>query len=372
MKRWLIKFPRLNQLYERIGTSKPDNVLAGYIRRGEFEPLVQKHAELFDQILTQLDSNAWEDLIVKVLPYSYSKDKSRGWLQFWNHLNESRGYVLLKKRGYSDVKFIPPEKTVKGKNEQFADLEGKSLVSRAILDVKTINLSDAEIERNKKRNDPTFSVGTKKRRGDIIGLSAFAKKLFQQTDPVSSFLWEQLEKPARKLLSDFVHGSSDKTDVESNLVKNMNHIIEGPCIYDKIRYAGVHLQALTEHLLEGRREFTGSVCLNRCLLDDAYPQELLKWSSVLSVFVYRPDLPVPVELQNKLGNAVKLARDQITATQNRPSQQNELPVKERIVLLLINRDSGCSPISLKHLKETLQQQPDLEVICQDGEPCNCE
>jgi hypothetical protein len=144
MNNWLTKFPRLNELYERTSShcSNSDDVLSRYIRWGESELLVQKGAELLENNLARLDSKAWEDLIVKVLPYSCSKDKSRGWHQFWEHMNESRGYVLLADRGYSKIRFIECGKG------QSAELIGETPTSRAILEVKTINRSDDDLKPN--------------------------------------------------------------------------------------------------------------------------------------------------------------------------------------------------------------------------------
>lgn len=197
MNNWLHRFTRLNELFEkieleRIKLQKSDNVIAGYIEWGNRVPLVQD-AELIEANLSRLDSKAWKDLIEKLLRYSCSKRGSIERGQFWNHLNEVRGYLLLAERGYSEIDFIPET------DEERADLVGK-FPKRVILEVKTINRSDDDIERDRKRNNPTFLAMKKveghERRGDIIDLFAFAKKLRQQPDPVSTFLWEQLDNPS--------------------------------------------------------------------------------------------------------------------------------------------------------------------------------
>jgi len=217
MNNWLNRFTRLNELFEkieleRIKLQKSDNVIAGYIEWGNREPGVQKDAELIEANLSRLDSKAWKALIEKVLRYSCSKRGSIKRGQFWNHLNEVRGYLLLAERGYSEIDLIPET------DVERADLVGK-FPKRVILEVKTINRSDDDIERDRKRNNPTFSArkkeGRHERRGDIIDLFAFAKKLRQKSDPVSTFLWEQLDNPTQELLENYV---SDTEQVESKLV----------------------------------------------------------------------------------------------------------------------------------------------------------
>ena len=362
MQNWLIEFPRLNKLYERIGSSKPDNVLAGYIRQGD-----KKHAELFEEILKQLDSDAWDILIGKVLPYSCSKDKNRGSQEFWNHLDESRGYVLLKERGYSNVKFIPTPKNNKGKSEQHADLEGTTLVSRAILEVKTINRSDADLQ----KHNPTFWVGRKgekgepRRHGDIKNPLAFANKLRNKSDPVSAFLWEKLDSSDQELLTNCQPTPSGIEQMDSILCRFLDKIIKGDCIYEKDRFQGVGLSPRTRDCMKDKPEGRTLVFLNRWLLEDKYGDEFLK--KLLSpVRVFRPDMPLPSELTEKAEDRIETARNQIMATLKRPSQQNKLPVKERIVLLVIYPDGG-PPVFLKQLQTELQQKhTDLVVICQHG------
>jgi hypothetical protein len=366
IKTWLSACPRLNQLNERIGPLERQSVLARYIRWGIDEPLIRKDAESLERICSRLDPRAWEQLVAKVLPFSCRKHDTDGWQQFWNHLNEARGYVLLKECGYSRVTFLEPETDKKGHNPEFADLDGRSPISRALLDVKTINCSDDEAERVRKRNDPSFSESKndkgRERPGDIRNVCAFASKLIQQSDPVSALLWNQMDKPSQDLL---LNVPSDTKLMESELVQNLNRVLKGPCIYDKVRFTGIHLQPRTRFLLEQCSQSGNAICLNRCLLDDTYPQELAKWASVLSVADLSPRLIVPAKLQEKR-RSVEKARSQIEATQSRQSQQNEPPVDRKIVLLIINRDFGCSSLSLNTLEATLQQ-PGLEVVCQIGD-----
>jgi hypothetical protein len=77
-------------------------------------------------------------------------------------------------------------------------------------------------------------------------------------------------------------------------------------------------------------------------------------------------MPVPPKFKEKVEKAIKAGRNQIAATLKQLLERNEPPVDKRIVLLVINRDIGCSAISMKQLEAALQQ-PDLEVVCQVGD-----
>jgi hypothetical protein len=368
MKCWLDRYPRLNELHERIGPSKAYNVLASYIRLGESEPLAHRDAEWLEANLARLDPKAWRDLIEKVLPCSCSKQESRGWQQFWDLLNESRGYVLLKDRGYSEITFVEPEVLKKGQPSKHAEFIGESSSSRAIIEVKTINRSEDDLERSKRRNDPTFLVGKRGRPGDIKDLPAFANKLMSKSDTVSTFLWNQLDRPAQEAVVHLVSGSLDSKQMESVLIESLNRIIKGPCICDKMRFKGVPLQDFTVDLMEGSIECPGFIfSANRCLLDDAYREQLSSWySTVAQVEVLSPDMPVPVKLKKKCEERIGVARNQIEATLRRRAKREEPPVDRKIVLLIINRDFGCSSIGLKKLQEMLFQS-DLEVVCEIGD-----
>lgn len=254
--------------------------------------------------------------------------------------------MLLADRGYSRIHFIPPQKHIT------PDLVGESPASRAIVEVKTINRSDDD----RKRNDPTFSAGKNQRPGDIKGLPAFAKKLIQKTDAVSTFLWERLDKPAQELLARALNESSHTKQIECVLVQNLNEIIKGDCVYEKERFRGVELRRLTRGFLKVKPQGTDLIFLNRWLLEDAYPEELSKLPDL--VVDIRPDMPMPAEFKAKLENAIETARTQLLKYGD--------PKDKRIVLLVINRDISCMAVGLKEFEAT-HQTSDLEVVCQIGD-----
>lgn len=80
---------------------------------------------------------------------SSSSSEDRGWTPLFDRLNEAKGYGYLLDRGCSSPKFIRSDK----KGNQTPDLEASDGTSEYLCEVKTINISDEEIERRKKTKE---------------------------------------------------------------------------------------------------------------------------------------------------------------------------------------------------------------------------
>jgi hypothetical protein len=355
MSDWVSRCPRLKQLLELFApVEDPENVHAPYIK---WASLVPNDPEWHEATLERIAARAWDGFLRKIQQKLRTQTGTDHRHQFWEVLNESRGYVWLADHGYSEIEFIQEEA-----NEKRADLLATS-PTRAILEVKTINRSDADRQRERKRNDPAFLSDS------ITNLDGLVTKLTQKADPISSYIWGQLPEPSQELLLRFTPGSLETKQVVATLSENLRRIIEGPCIYGQMGFSVIPseaLQDLTTHLvrehLQGRSMSSGDlISLNRCLLDDAYPEDLCKWSQCLSVEVFRPDAPIPARFLKKLESTITTAKDQIETT-----LRNMHPVEKKIVLLIVNRDFGCSFVAMKQL-EALLQKPDLHVVCQIGD-----
>jgi len=117
--------------------------------------------------LGRLDAEAWEQLVTKALPEVCKRGPLRGWEQLWNYLNEALGYVLLADRGYTKIRFVDPE------DQKTPDLLGESEMSRAIVEVKTINCSEEDVGKNKTGPPMWQQLGT--------GLSVKFKEKLEKT-----------------------------------------------------------------------------------------------------------------------------------------------------------------------------------------------
>ena len=100
----------------------------------------------------------------------------------------------------------------------------------------------------------------------------FAHKLRKQSDPVSAFLWLKLPEPDQiALRSDARSRSSQRA-----AVKALNSAIRGECIYETHRFQGIELRPQTIDLLKQGSPSPNLARLNRLLLEDAYPRDLMK------------------------------------------------------------------------------------------------
>lgn len=99
-----------------------------------------------EKALERLDTKAWKQLKEKALPLVTQKHPRRQWSQLFNHLYEAFGYDWLAKQGYTDIEFIARRDK---ESKRTPELFGKSKSSKAILEVKTINCSEQEIDRRK-------------------------------------------------------------------------------------------------------------------------------------------------------------------------------------------------------------------------------
>ncbi len=145
---WQNEFPRFYELYELSDQSHPDNYFTRVFQnRFTYErDLTQMSYGPLEKALEQLDEEAWRQLKEKALPLITQKHPRREWSQLFNHLYEAFGYEWLAKKGYTEIQFIA---RLDKKSKRTPELFGKSETSKALLEVKTINSSEQEIDRRK-------------------------------------------------------------------------------------------------------------------------------------------------------------------------------------------------------------------------------
>jgi hypothetical protein len=111
---------------------------------------------------------------------------------------------------------------------------------------------------------------------DISDLAALARMLTQKTDPVSAFLSSQLDSTVKTELSAFSPSTADVTVVRSSLAKNLSGIIFTVSLYDKTRFQNIALQPEAQELLKQDPHGRNLARLNRLLIEDAFPTEVVK------------------------------------------------------------------------------------------------
>jgi OPA family glycerol-3-phosphate transporter-like MFS transporter len=126
--------------------------------------------------------------------------------------------------------------------------------------------------------------------GDIV-LESLARRLREPTsaDRISQYVYSRLSDPTRTRLAHY-NGGDDRALGES-LVSDLNRIRTGPVIFDSQVFENVALAAKTKGLLQQKRREAHGSQLNRSLLLDAFPKQLLNrqffeehWGFLLCIF----------------------------------------------------------------------------------------
>ena len=115
--------------------------------------------------------------------------------------------------------------------------------------------------------------------GQITDQTAFIGKLASGLDAVSAFLRGQLEDTVKASIATYSTSNPDSKAVMSALVKDLNQIISGPSIYDKVRFSTIALRPETEELLKQHPYGQQLARLNKLLLEDTYSADLTKSAS---------------------------------------------------------------------------------------------
>ena len=106
---------------------------------------------------------------------------------------------------------------------------------------------------------------------DAPGLIA---RLQNQSDPVSLYLWNQFPESMRGEINSYVPGREVPPSLQTNLVTELNRILERSPIYDPKRFAGVELRSEARAMLAHPVGSDPPLLLNRRLLDSAFRHEL--------------------------------------------------------------------------------------------------
>ena len=106
---------------------------------------------------------------------------------------------------------------------------------------------------------------------------ALIAKLSAQAEPVSQFVWGHFSAEDRQVLTSAPASSNQPPAV---LVERLNHLLQCDFLYDPHRFASVKLSAATRLLASENPQGETLIRLNRLLLEDAYPREIL--SNVVS------------------------------------------------------------------------------------------
>lgn len=136
---------------------------------------------------------------------------------------------------------------------------------------------------------------------DISDLSGLASKLFlapEQT--LSATLRKRLSEKTITVLTDYQNQSVGSDLLQETLLRDLNSIVEGESIFNIEQFKGISLRPETNMLLHRPQSVT-SFWQNRLLIEDAYPQEIVKKS-----FVYVRDKEMMQALENVVLRTIEL------------------------------------------------------------------
>jgi hypothetical protein len=137
------QWPRIYELWDLIADpSSPDAYLPeeDVLRSSS---LAQEFYASLEKELQGLDEDPWKSLRSEAARYLSVRDKRRDWHQLFNILNQAYAYNHLRAIGCSNIRFIPRSKA---KGVKTPDLEGSQDGVKVVCEVKSIGISDSEID----------------------------------------------------------------------------------------------------------------------------------------------------------------------------------------------------------------------------------
>lgn len=104
-----------------------------------------------------------------------------------------------------------------------------------------------------------------------------AVKLRDARDPLSRYLRGQFSPDERQLLDEYDGFRSPSKALKGALIRELNRLLEGECLYDEQRFAQVTLTEEIRRWIEQNPQGKDLIRLNRLLLEAAYPDEITKY-----------------------------------------------------------------------------------------------
>jgi hypothetical protein len=139
-----------------------------------------------------------------------------------------------------------------------------------------VDLYESLVEPNLTLPTARTAVSTTISSDEIKDFSGMADRWARQSDALSAFLWHRLSNPEQALLANYQSSPSNRPQAQEVVVRVLNRAIFGPCLYEPARFKGVSLRPATTNLLQQTPAGLNLAVLNRLLLEDAYPSELVR------------------------------------------------------------------------------------------------
>jgi OPA family glycerol-3-phosphate transporter-like MFS transporter len=111
------------------------------------------------------------------------------------------------------------------------------------------------------------------RPGDLRDPPALSRKLAAAPNALAAHVWTQFHEAARAQLADPALPESRRAAL---LSEELNRLLKSEWLYEPTRFEGVTLREATRALLQTNPEGTERVYLNRLLLEDAFPADIVR------------------------------------------------------------------------------------------------
>lgn len=111
---------------------------------------------------------------------------------------------------------------------------------------------------------------------DISDPGSLAAKLQEPKDPLSAYIRKQLSHNTLRLVDEYDKFEHPSDSLKNALAGDLNMLIQKASFYDEERFSHITLQDRTKDLLEQHPKGEDRTRLNRMLLEDAYPDEIIR------------------------------------------------------------------------------------------------
>jgi hypothetical protein len=150
------QIPRVYELHDMAQTPpSPEAYFSDFDAKLEDSRVRLKHFRDIEAELQGLDTAAWSYLKAQLKPLLAVRSKTRGWQPLFDKLNEAKGYNHLVSIGCTKVEFVPVSSL---SGQRTPDLQGDFAGTRALCEVKTINMSEVEAIRRTNRAAGSISL----------------------------------------------------------------------------------------------------------------------------------------------------------------------------------------------------------------------
>ena len=119
--------------------------------------------------------------------------------------------------------------------------------------------------------------------GSFLNMPAFVAKISDKSNPLSKFLFEKFSPTTQEELAKHQQLKPLPESLQSLIIGVLNKIIKGGSIYNPTLFDGIKLREGSQNLQKKNPQGVELVCLNRMLLEDAYPEEISKYQTELVV-----------------------------------------------------------------------------------------